>query len=360
MQHTHLKWILSQHKGSANKYAGWDSNGNPTELDAPESSGGGTPTSRTLTINGTTYDLSANRSWSVGDLLSSGSYSNPTWITSLAWSKISGTPTTRSGYGITDAEPTISSGTTSQYWRGDKTWQTIDHGSLSGLSNNDHAQYELAANKNIAGGYAGLTESTLVAAVQLGSGTPSDSNWLKGDRTWTAPTYSDVGAAPTTGSTFITTLGTITTGVWQGSIIGPGFLGSGTRDGTKFLRDDGTWQPETSYTIGTTAGTIAAGDDSRFTDARAPTGSAGGDLGGTYPNPSVDKIAGVTISGSPTGSGQSLLSTSSTTAIWATLGTLLLLKITTTPITDNPLPSDVQYIDSSYTGYEVYIDATVP
>jgi hypothetical protein len=31
-----------------------------------------------------------------------GSYSNPSWITSLAWSKISGEPTTVSGYGITD------------------------------------------------------------------------------------------------------------------------------------------------------------------------------------------------------------------------------------------------------------------
>lgn len=33
----------------------------------------------------------------------SGNYSNPSWITSLAWSKISGTPTTLAGYGITDA-----------------------------------------------------------------------------------------------------------------------------------------------------------------------------------------------------------------------------------------------------------------
>lgn len=32
-----------------------------------------------------------------------GSYSNPAWITSLVWSKISSTPTTLAGYGITDA-----------------------------------------------------------------------------------------------------------------------------------------------------------------------------------------------------------------------------------------------------------------
>ena len=33
----------------------------------------------------------------------SGSYANPAWLTSLGWSKITGTPTTLSGYGITNA-----------------------------------------------------------------------------------------------------------------------------------------------------------------------------------------------------------------------------------------------------------------
>jgi hypothetical protein len=37
--------------------------------------------------------------------------------------------------------------------------------------------------------------------------------------------------------------------------------------------------------VGTTTGTVAAGDDSRFTDARTPTGGAGGVLSGNYPNP---------------------------------------------------------------------------
>lgn len=58
---------------------------------------------RSLTINGTSYNLLADRTWTVGDLFSSSSYTNPSWISSLAWSKISGTPTTISGYGITDA-----------------------------------------------------------------------------------------------------------------------------------------------------------------------------------------------------------------------------------------------------------------
>lgn len=62
-----------------------------------------------------------------------------------------------------------------------------------------------------------------------------------------------------------------------GSLVVDGFvtpdsLGSGIRDGTKFLRDDGTWQ--------TTTGA-------------APGGTAGGDLSGTYPSPQI--AAGVIV-----------------------------------------------------------------
>lgn len=64
---------------------------------------GSVPTTRTLTINGVGYDLSLDRSWTVGDVRTDGSYANPSWISSLAWSKITGTPTTLAGYGITDA-----------------------------------------------------------------------------------------------------------------------------------------------------------------------------------------------------------------------------------------------------------------
>lgn len=61
--------------------------------------------STTITINGVTYDLSANRNWTVGDVRTDGSYTNPSWIASLVWSKITGKPTTLSGYGITDGTP---------------------------------------------------------------------------------------------------------------------------------------------------------------------------------------------------------------------------------------------------------------
>jgi hypothetical protein len=48
-------------------------------------------------------DITGNADTVTDGIYTYGSYSNPSWITGLAWSKITGTPTTLSGYGITDA-----------------------------------------------------------------------------------------------------------------------------------------------------------------------------------------------------------------------------------------------------------------
>ena len=85
------------------------------------------------------------------------------------------------------------------------------------------------------------------------------------------------------------------------------YVYSGTANG-------GTWWYCTNaspVTLGTTALTFAQAD---FTGSSL--GAAGGDLSGTYPNPTVSKINGVTVTGVPS-AGEEIIGTSQTTAQWA-------------------------------------------
>lgn len=136
-----------------------------------------------------------------------------------AFSSLSGKPTTLSGYGITDAQPLDS-----------------DLTAIAALTTTTHGRSLLT------GADAAETRTTLglgTLATQSGtfSGTSSGTN--TGDQTITLT--GDVTGSGT--GSFAATIGAgkVTNAMLAGSIAISKLAISGTPDGTKFLRDDGTW-----------------------------------------------------------------------------------------------------------------------
>lgn len=247
------------------------------------------------------------------------SYSNPSWLTALAWVKITGTPTTMSGYGITDGVTLNGS-------------ETLTNKTISGSSNTltniaqtsvTNLVTDLSLKANIASptftGVAAAptatpgTNTTQLATTAfvtaaIAAATTGVSSWagrtgavvpLTNDYTWaqinkTTSSFADITtrsaddissgtlAVARLHSTVVLTTGSYANPAWITSL---NFLTkvhptiTGTPDGTKFLKDDGTWGTVPGGNPGTV--TNVSGTTNRITVTN-PTSTPVIDIAATY------------------------------------------------------------------------------
>lgn len=120
----------------------------------------------------------------------------------------------------------------------------------------------------------------------------------------------------------------------------------------------GTTTPVLTVNVGTAANTLAAGDDPRFTNARAPIGAAGGDLAGSYPNPTLS-VTGVTAGTFPkvTVNAQGRV-TAGAALIEADIPNLDAAKITAGNITNNVINTSTSSGTGSFQNLRIYNGAS--
>lgn len=249
----------------------------------------------TQVLSATQY--TGNAATVTNGVYTTGSYSNPTWITGLAWSKISSTPTTLAGYGITDA---LTSATAAS------TYLT---------QTNAASTYAPIASPTFTGTVSGITK----AMVGLGN---VENTALS---TWA-------------GSTNLTTLGTVATGTWNATTIATTKGGTGL---TTYATGDILYASASN-----TLAKLAAGTNGQILTLAAgvPTWAA----------------APITLP-SQTGNSGKYLTTDGTNASWGTLvvpivtGTATISSNTATTIDTNALAgfTSVEYMVSLKQGSKV-------
>ena len=282
-----------------------------------------TPTTRTLTINGVAYDLSADRSWTISsnpgtvtsvaaltlgttgtDLSSTvangtstpvitlnvptASATNRGALSSADWTTfngkqaalVSGTniktvnSTSLVGSGNVAVEPTITAGTTGQYYRGDKTFQTLDKTAV-GLGNVDNTsdankpistatQTALNAKQDSLGFTPVPTTRTISTTAPLSGGGD-----LSANRTLSIPqatTLVDGYLSATDWTTFNGKQAALVSGTNIKTINGTSILGSGdlTISSSNIYNADGSLTSARTLTLNTFALTILGTSSSRF------------------------------------------------------------------------------------------------
>lgn len=185
---------------------------------------GGVPSTRTLTINGTAYDLSADRSWSVGTVTSVAALTIGTTGTDITSSVANGTTTpvitlniptasatNRGALSSTDwstfnaKEPAITAGTTSQYFRGDKTFQTLNTTAVTEATNLYYTDARARLSLSFTAGSGAYNSTTGVITI------PTNTNQLTNGAAFITLTSLSAG----TGISYNNTTGVITSTITQ-------------------------------------------------------------------------------------------------------------------------------------------------
>jgi hypothetical protein len=141
----------------------------------------GTITANAIASGNYAIGITGNAATVTNGLYSTGTYSNPSWLTGITWSKISSTPTSLAGYGITDPVVLTSSSYTNPSWisslDGSKLTGTVTANALAsgtysiGISGN-------AATATFAASATAATNAATVTNGLYSTGSYANPSWL--------------------------------------------------------------------------------------------------------------------------------------------------------------------------------------
>ena len=246
---TNRAWTSSAHTGTASRFAVFDSGGAAAYL--------AYPTTGLTTWTGTAFGsatVSAPLTYSAGTLaVTKSDATHDGYLSQADWSTFN------------NKEPAITAGTTGQYWRGDKSWQTLDKAAVGLGSVENTALSTWAGSANIvtvgtvtAGTWRGTAVATGYGGTGLSSYTAGDlvycsatnvlaklgigsSTYLLGVvaglPAWRSPANAktdlslnnveNTALSTWAGTSNITTLGTVATGTWNGTAVAVLYGGTG-------------------------------------------------------------------------------------------------------------------------------------